>query len=493
MAWYFDQTTGDLREKDPNEDQGMDLSGGSVAGGGTSVNTGGAQAAGPAPTSSGNFTNFNKYIEMNQPQAEGLGQKVAGGIGQKTEQAGGALSAGEKEFNERLGAAGPALTPEQIKEAAKDPTKFVTDPNNISAFQSTLQGNYGGPNAFGDIANYQGLVDAVQKAAQAAEQVKTSGGREELIKDVYAKPERAKAGMLGLDEALLKGTSGAIAPVQEKAAEAGKLNDRISQIQDTATKAVEDQKGKVAGASKEAYDSFLGDTGAYNMLKSGISDRLSKTTTEAEAARDEAKKYLDFNVDPAKPGYLQSIGAITQVPYGEYKIPLSKLDPSKIKISDAALGQLGVTKDQYIDLLNKQIELSNIQKLSSETVRVPGYDGVVQSTIPFTSLSDFYNTILNTVHPLSGFGDYLKYSSPTGITASNVATPEEYKTLEALSQLLGDQVDSKYISTPDQAGKYSTDLTDFDYKSLINYLTKQKSDLDKAMGFDVELPVEGFV
>lgn len=417
----------------------MDLSGGAVSSGGSPVNAGNAQAAGPAPTSSGNFTNFNKYLEMNQPQAEGLGQKVASGIQNKTNQANEALQTGQNEFNQKLSAATPALTPEQLKEAAKDPAKFVQDPDNISKFASTYAGEYGGPGAFSDVSNYQDLIAAVQKAAQSAEQVKTTGGREELIKDIYQKPERAKAGMLGLDEALLKGTSGAITPVQEQAKEAGKIGDRASEIEASAGKAVEQKKADVSGAAKEAYEDFLGDAGAYNRLKEGVEGKLASVTKEATAASDEAKKWLD-------PAYAYKMAYVPYVPAEKsptgYPI-FAHFDPSKITISDTALKNLGITKTQFVDLLNKRFFPA-----PSGTAVDPAWQNV-----------DFRN--------------YAQFGTPAsaGITLSNVASEEDYKTLDALSQLLGDEINSEYINTPDKAGSYNPDLVNFDYKALLDYLS----------------------
>lgn len=435
--WIFDSTSGELKEQD--EDQGVDLGGGAVSSGGSPVNPG------TAPTSSGNFTSINKYLTQNQPQSEGLGQKVAGQIQANTDAAGSALSQGESEFNQKISEAGPALTQEQIQGAAANPYEFAQNTTNVDQFKKTLQGNYEGPNSFSDVSNYQDLRNKVSGAANAAEQVKTTGGREELIKNAYSRPERAKQGMLSLDEALLKQTPTALAPVQEKATQANALNDRITSIENSASGAVAGKKKEVQDRAKSIEDSFLGDAGTYNRLKQGIDERVGKVSSQAEQERDEAKNYLDLD-------WLKKNGALvdTESKLGTYPTV------GKVNISDAALNQLGITRDQYVDLLTKQARsMQNRGGLEPSGMNV-----------------------------LDNFNDYASYSTPelSGIGRGNVATSDEYNELSALSSLLGDRVDPKYIDTPDQAGKYNSDLTDFNYQKLIDYLNKQNSFADSVSG-----------
>ncbi|MBK7497364.1 MAG: hypothetical protein IPI28_18915 [Candidatus Omnitrophica bacterium] len=446
MAWYLNPETNQLEEQDETT-QGVDLSGSRGAGGQSTSSAAPSNAA--TQTTSGNFTDINKYIALNQPQSEALGQRVASGIDENVTTANTSIDQGQQEFNDALTAANPGMSQAEIKKLASDPaklTEFVKDPTNVERFTTTGAGNYSGPNAFSDIGSYADLIKNVGTAAKAPEQIKNEGGRQELIKDVYSDPSRAKAGMLGLDSALVKQSPGAMKPVEDSAKAAGDLNQRVTDIQNNANTAITAQKEAVQGRAGDIQNAFLGETGAYNRLKSGIDKRVANLSTEATKYRDEAKNYLDKD-------WLRSQGIISDftppTPSGfvdGYVMPSeTRIDPSKVNISAKALGQLGITKNQYVDLLNKW---------ASPPERVNALDPSWQG-VDFSS------------------PDYVSFGSPTsaGINRGNVATDQEYETLSALSTLFGDQIDSGFINTPDQAGSYKTDLTDFNYQDLLNYLS----------------------
>jgi hypothetical protein len=107
-----------------------------------------------------------------------------------------------------------------------------------------------------------------------------------------------------------------------------------------------------------------------------------------------------------------------------------QVDPKKINISDSQLKLLGITKPQYIDLLNKSLSATEKYK----------------------------------------YGTYAQDLGTSGITGSNVATKQDYDRLAALEALLPQDINEKYISTPNQAGKYNSDITDFNYKGLLDFL-----------------------
>lgn len=186
MPWVLN-ANGELEDQDKNqnENQTQDLSGGGgigVAGSGAGAGT--AATSSGAPTSSGNFTNFNKYLELNQPKTEGLGQKVASGVEAKNTAANSAIDQGEQEFNTSLSAAGPKVDQNQFDKLVNptDLVDYVKDPNNVDAFKSDAKGQYSGPNAFSEMNNYQDLFDKVSGATKQQEQFKTSSGRQELVK-----------------------------------------------------------------------------------------------------------------------------------------------------------------------------------------------------------------------------------------------------------------------------------------------------------------------
>lgn len=434
MVWVYDPESDELKE---NQEAGFDLSGGSVSSS-TPAQTGAVQN--PTPTSSGNFTDIGKYLNLNQGQAENLGDKVATGIEDRSNAANQGIAQAEDEFNQRVQEGGAPLTDDQIRDAAQNATQFASNPDNVEKFKKTSAGEYSGPSGFSDLSGYEELVKNVGQASQASERAKTSGGRQELIRDVYKAPEKASQGMLSLDEAILRQTPTAISKVNDKAAQAKDIQDRFTQAQTAATTAATDRRQATQDSAKLLNDLFLGEGGAYDQLKSGVDTRTQQATADAQKARDEALQYLDRD-------WLEKQGVIYDREPQVYKngnvsgVVRQDFNPANVKISDAALKQLGISKGQYVSMLN-----ALFNPATTAAAIDPAWQGV----------------------------NLREYAQPTAgnISRGNVATADESAELAALSQLLGEGVDANYFGTP--SGPLDSDMVDFRYNDLMKYLNKPK-------------------
>lgn len=463
MPWILDPD-GNLQEQQEQDSQVMDLSGSAGAGGSgaTVAGTMAGQASGPVNTSSGQgFTDINKYLALNQPQANELGQNVAGGIDETTGEATTALTTGEQEFADALSSAHPGMTEQEINDLAQNPANlasFVQDPTNVERFVSTAAGEYTGPGAFSDVGSYADLVASVSGAAQKGEQSTTQGGKQELIRDVYKKPERANAGMLGLDYALVEQSPEGIGAINESGEAASAVTDRLEGIQEAAGESILAERQNVTDRAGDIQNQFMGEGGVYRNLRNSINDRLEATQASAIGATDDARNYMDIN-------WLLGQDIIEGTPVAEGSTYENwAFDPSKVQISDLALQNLGISKDQYVDLIQKQVNARNSRSIWDSPGEKMGYPG-----IPGVTVGE---------GPLQDFNDYLSYGQPTDITAGNVATSEEYAIADALNQLFGSRVDFNDLNTPDQAGSVDPDQVDFNYDDLIAYLNQQQEVLD---------------
>lgn len=156
-------------EEDPNNPNGT-LAGVNGSGGGSAFAGGGggqgATVKAPAPTSSGSFTNLQKYMDANQGAAANMGQGIAGTInqaGQKT----------DKAINDYVSTGAPGAA---NAESANDNLQGILKNANggMPGFVSLLNQTYSQPGYTGGergldaaLINGGGAKDAIKSAADA--------------------------------------------------------------------------------------------------------------------------------------------------------------------------------------------------------------------------------------------------------------------------------------------------------------------------------------
>jgi hypothetical protein len=175
-------------------------------------------------------------------------------------------------------------------------------------------------------------------------------------------------------------------------------------------------------------------------LQSNIDKRVQDVSSQGERAAAEAKNWLD-------PNWLRANNKITSNTLGNMIV-------KQQEVPKEALEQMGITQTQYANLVNRYLEPKYFQEKIDQTP----HEGSALDP-------DWYNQAGN-------WGEYVTYGTPTtgNISRDTVATADEYAQLAALEQLMGDQINENFITTPDKAGSYSNDFVDFDYDRLLEYL-----------------------
>ncbi len=406
----------------------------------------------PQGTNSGAFTDIRKYLDANKSEAQGMGEKVGANVQTELMNQENAAKGLNDTFTSEVNQQNPLLSQDQIKQAATDPNAFIQGEGNTQNFLDTYNKQYAGPSAPVDTSSQANKVN------ELSELTKTSGGREQLVKDIYQKPQRATGGQLALDNALIQGTPEAIKNITDKQTEADRITNQLSQNRALQQQTIQDTQKNIQDRQMDIDQLFWQNPdSAYNTLQNQINQR---TTTAQKEAEKYGKEAMDaFNLDKlAKSGLYQG-------KTGNGVFQDDRIDADKVKISDAALTQLGMSKKEYIDVLNK---INQTNRMINNALLLN------ESRDPGNSREDPF--LSNSIPELLDTGtlqSYIKNVGTKGITSSNVANADEYAELAALSQLLGEknpQLDFKYLSSPNKASSYNTDITNFEKKQFNNFL-----------------------
>lgn len=259
------------------------------------VSTSSAPGAGPgaAPASSASgavasnqaspqpFTNLQAYLTANAPQIEGMGGQIAGKINEGYGKVQNDITAGTEGFKNQVSGGYAAPNADVVNQATSNPTQFVSDPNNVKAFQAQLNNQYTGPSNFEGSDYYANLNKEVQDAAGKANLVNTPSGMQTYLQGIEQNPT---AGDTTLDQVLLYGSPTALNTVKGAASQAAGLPDYLSSVIPGQNQSVQDAIA-AANASREAARGKLSETGT------NFASDLQKRVDEAQ------KNYSLYNQD----------------------------------------------------------------------------------------------------------------------------------------------------------------------------------------------------
>jgi hypothetical protein len=300
-----------------------------------------------APTSSGQWTNLQSYLDANNGGQ--FGEDFAAHIGKDVSQAQSSVTDAATNFQGQVDGATVETNPDVLGQVTASPETMTEEQQ--QAFQDQLNAEYGGPqSAYGDSAFQQAGAQA-QAAYGESQAAKTASGQTSLLKKFYNKPTYTAGGQ-ALDSAILSADPNAQAAIHSLSQEASNLpisyqnaalaaNDAASAAAAKTAAAREaaqntigvsggnltpklnangtpvlDKYGNIVytgaiGDVENAVNSMLGDNIAnapalYGSVQKALQERnLSKLTPDQLAALGEASKYSGslYGVDPT--AYLQ--------------------------------------------------------------------------------------------------------------------------------------------------------------------------------------------
>lgn len=342
------------------------------------------------------FQNIASYLAANAPQSANLAQQVAGTVSQPITQAANDITNAGTAFT---GSVNAGYTPENsnvISAVAQNPTAAVAQgPQTVQDFLANFNDTYAGPSDFTSQPNYANLETEVAAANAAAANTQTQPGIQTLLKQTEGPTTQ---GINNLDALLLNLNPSNLSTIQAAATPAAALNPQLSTATTTGNAQVADAQAAAAQAQSDAQGAFNSNVGS---LTTGVNSELQQAMQAYENAQNNENTITKGIAQPGLSGLtvrqMQSAG----------------IDPAVI---EAYTGVPTVVQEMMTGW-------NNVPQLGNAP-------GSTEWTFPQAG-------------PLPN--------------AADVATPQDYATLEALSQLSGGTPFSAPISsaTAAQAGTFS--------------------------------------
>lgn len=249
------------------------------------------------------FTNLQAYLTANQPQIQQQGQTIANNLTQGYGQVQNDINAGTQGFKDQVSSGYTAPNQDVINQATSNPTDFVKDQNNVTAFKKQLNDTYAGPQNFEGSDYYANLNKEVQKATTDAGQVNTPEGLQNYLMGYETNPTK---GDTVLDQVLLQGNPDAYKGVTQAAAPYAGLSDYLSGLIPQQNQTVQDAQTNAAQTAQNAQDKIgqkstdfgnelnskyqQGTQGAidYNTMLNGISQKIANNNYASLTPQEQA-------------------------------------------------------------------------------------------------------------------------------------------------------------------------------------------------------------
>jgi len=412
--------------------------------------TSSAPGAGPAAAPAGKgtapqatptqpFQNLSAYLSANAPQITQQANQIAGNLNDVYGQTKTGIDTGVKDFGNQVTAGYTAPNPDVVKNASENPSAFVSDPNNVKAFQSLYNDTYSGPANFESTGAYGDINANVNKAISQANLLNSPEGVQTYFQN--NNPNATKGGNI-LDTVLLQGSPEAYTTVQNAAKPFSSLSDYLNQGVTASDQAAQTAQKTADQTAADVRNKFTGANGIIPTFQSGLDTRLASTLSDAQSRADRIKKYFQ-DLDSTK--------------------GLSSLNWNTGNKSGAGL----TPEDILSNINNKDFESMGINPATD----IEGYNTSARSLDPLvfnTRLGELNGSILA---PFNS-SDYLQQQSPEAtITRSNVATPDEYSEAAALQTLTGNDLSSWLNpSNASQAGTFNPNVSQYNLKAAMDKL-----------------------
>lgn len=285
MSYELDNTEDDDKKTEGEGDDTSQLSSesGIIAPSNSSSNSAATSTA-SKPSSSGQWTNLQSYLDTNQDQAARMGSDIAGTINNEGSTAKQSLENNQASFNNSLGSSGASLANDKdsIDSALANPTDWATDDSNVKRFQNDLNGQYTGPKNLSDVDGFNDTVSQNQKAAEDVDLTKSEAGRMTLLENQYKRPDYNQ-GMKKLDQLLVSGNKDAQSSI---AGTRDNWSGLMGNLDEATQKAYSDANGRVSD-TKNANDyarNALDNT--MSNAQTDLDSRTSNANTERQAEWD---------------------------------------------------------------------------------------------------------------------------------------------------------------------------------------------------------------
>lgn len=370
------------------------------------------------PSGGSGFANISNYLEQNQPQAMKLGERVAGSITDKANQAREGIDQGSQSFQDQVNQNMVQYNQDLADRAAQDPSQFAQNQEDVDAFRQMYSGQYQGPQSFEQQENYGDILSQITGAKNQAQLAGTEQGRKQLVTELQ-QSKRPSQGIASLNNMLLQNSPEAINPINQASEQAFDLDAYFDEVLGESNRLAQQAAEQSALAGQQTQQQFLGEGGVYDQIVGDLDQRVSDARSNA--------------------------GQTTQ------------------QIIDAlASGQITPEQASYLG-----IDESQLVGISDQLGRM-------------NELNDILGNYLTPDQMGQDFSNYLTQTgTPEAVlNRQNVATQDDYLRLQALSDLLG--VDNNVLQ--DQGlGTATDDLVDFDLNNFMGDFSQNLNTREDAL------------
>lgn len=359
VEWQLDEED----EEEQSSGSGQEIAGAPA------VVAGADQPSDSPGTSSGSYTNLQKYIEANK--GRDFGGQVAGKIEGETQEGLNKLGAAEQQFRSDVDANTINFS-DDLRQKISDAPEALTSEDRQMA-QRVRTGSYAGPSDFsGGVDNDQ--YSELRKQFGGLEETKRSlespGGKRGLLEKYYGRPTYTE-GEKSLDEYLLGGGKTALEGAANRAGDAisqygtkkDELNQRARSAKQTSDLAKQ-QYGQLLGLDSSgniaSYQRGSGQSGLIQQDLERLNNRAADISNKQSSIINKAKglRGADKNINLASPdadiyGNLGGVDSLYGVDPSKY-LRANQVDYQRAATQQdlarmAALTQLAGAEQNYID------------------------------------------------------------------------------------------------------------------------------------------------
>jgi hypothetical protein len=262
-----------------------------------------AAKSAPQATPSQPFQNLSAYLTANAPQIQSQANTIAGNLTNQYGQVQSDINQGKIDFGNQVQGGYTQANPDLVSQAASNPSAFVSNPDNVKAFQSLYNDQYTGPSDFESSTGYGNLTGEVNKALEQANLVGTTGGLQTYFQN--QNPTATRGGNL-LDSVLLQGSPEAYTTVQNAAKPFSNLTDYLNQATTDADAGVTNAQTTAQQTAQGIQNQFTGNTGLIPTLQNQLTNSLTQTQADKQAAL--TKAMVDYQNGQATPDDLSLLG-----------------------------------------------------------------------------------------------------------------------------------------------------------------------------------------
>lgn len=242
----------------PPEQQNQQTPQGQTQQGAPPPQAGGSAGGGAAPakgSAAGTPTQFGSsasklgdYLTANAPQITNQANQVVSGLNQQYGQVQGDITNAANQFGQQVQGGYAAPNQDVVNQALANPTGFVSDPNNVKAFQGQYNDTYSGPTSYESSQPYGNIQNEVQSAVSNAGLLNTQPGLENYFQGKGGNQTRASN---TLDSLLLQGNPEAQQNIKNAAGQFSNLTNQFGQSTANANQSVKD--AQTAAQQAQAY------------------------------------------------------------------------------------------------------------------------------------------------------------------------------------------------------------------------------------------------